>query len=300
MSTLKILTQTLFGLILAGRTQAHMADPVPLSAFIALPRPVPTIELQYGAAQAQAIDVFVPRGKGPHPVAILIHGGCWTASAAGREQLRHLGASLAQDGIAVWSIGYRRADEAGGGFPGTYQDVGNALDQLVAAAASSKFDLSKAVVVGHSAGGHLALWAMSRPLLPSDSPLFRDKPFTPSRAVILAGIGDLQSFAPHMARSCGPAIFDALTARGSVLPQVSPQAMGAPKGSIVLLSGVLDRLVPPYMAHEYAIGLRQAPGLNLSLRNIEGAGHFDLVTPGTPAWRVVREEIDKALASPGQ
>jgi acetyl esterase/lipase len=79
---------------------------------------MPTSEIRYGTAPAQAIDLFLPRGRGPHPVAILIHGGCWSRETAGREQLRHLGGALAERGIAVWSIGYRRANEAGGGCRG--------------------------------------------------------------------------------------------------------------------------------------------------------------------------------------
>ena len=109
---------------------ASAADPVELSAFIALARPEPTLQVRYGAEPPQGIDIFLPAGSGPHPVAILIHGGCWSTVTAGREQLRHLGADLAERGIAVWSIGYRRANEAGGGYPGTFQDVSAAIDRL--------------------------------------------------------------------------------------------------------------------------------------------------------------------------
>jgi acetyl esterase/lipase len=107
-----------------------VADPVELSTFIRLARPSPTAVLQYGPSDSQAADLFLPSGDGPHPLAILIHGGCWSATTAGREQLRHIGAELAARGIAVWSIGYRRADEPGGGYPGTFQDVGTAIDRL--------------------------------------------------------------------------------------------------------------------------------------------------------------------------
>jgi acetyl esterase/lipase len=92
------------------------ADPVELASFIALDKPTPSAVLPYGPAASQAVDVFLPGGKGPHPVAILIHGGCWRdLPGAGREQLRPIAAELAKQSIAVWSIGYRRADENGGG-----------------------------------------------------------------------------------------------------------------------------------------------------------------------------------------
>jgi hypothetical protein len=94
------------------------ADPVELPAFMEIPRPEPTLQLRYGSAPDAAIDVFLPQAPGPYPVAILIHGGCWSAHTAGREQLRHIGAELARQGIAAWSIGYRRADEEGAAIPG--------------------------------------------------------------------------------------------------------------------------------------------------------------------------------------
>src|SRR3712207_5204495 len=108
---------------------------------------------------------------------------------AGREQLRHLGPELTRRGIAVWSPGYRRADEPGGGYPGTFQDVGVAIDRLREAAPIHRLDLSRTVLVGHSAGGHLALWAAARGGLPAASPLHAPAPFVPHAVVSLAGVG---------------------------------------------------------------------------------------------------------------
>src|SRR4051794_22275746 len=117
--------------MLALASPVAAADPVDLAGFIGLPRPAPTLEIRYGSSPSQAIDVFLPAGPGPHPVAILVHGGCWKdIEGAGREQLRHLGPELTRRGIAVWNLGYRRADEPGGGFPGTFRDVARAIDRL--------------------------------------------------------------------------------------------------------------------------------------------------------------------------
>nr|WP_318284381.1 MULTISPECIES: hypothetical protein [unclassified Methylobacterium] len=85
------------------------ADPVELATFRDLPRPEASLRVAYGKAPAQGVDVFLPDGPGPHPVAVLIHRGCWSAGTARREQMRHLGPELTRRGIAVWSIGYRRA-----------------------------------------------------------------------------------------------------------------------------------------------------------------------------------------------
>src|SRR3712207_3162077 len=125
---------------------------------------------------------------------------------AGREQLRHLGPELTRRGIAVWSIGYRRADEPGGGYPGTFQDVAQAIDRLRWDADRYGLDLTRTVLAGHSAGGHLALWAAARRHLPAASPLHQPDPFVPSAVISLAGIGDLKAFArfvPMLDRKSG-------------------------------------------------------------------------------------------------
>ncbi|KMO32290.1 esterase [Methylobacterium variabile] len=270
------------------------ADPVELSTFRDLPRPNPTVQVAYGEALAQGVDVFLPDGPGLHPVAVLIHGGCWSATTAGREQMRHLGAELAQRGIAVWSIGYRRANEAGGGYPGTYQDVRAALDRLTEDAPTYRLDLSRVVLAGHSAGGHLALWAVSRGSLPTGSQLYGSPQFVPRAVISLGGVGDLATFARFVPVLCGPGIAERL-APADKLAEVSPAALTPSAGSIVMVSGVLDRLIPPWVAYDYARALRGKSAIEPRLVNIPEAGHFDLVTPSAPAWKQARSLIEEAL-----
>jgi len=286
---------------ISGAPAAYAADPVELAAFIALPRRSPTTVLQYGPAAAQAVDLFLPTGSGPHPVAILIHGGCWSAATAGREQLRHVGVELANLGIAVWSIGYRRANEDGGGYPGTFQDVGRAIDRLRSDADHYHLDLSRTVLVGHSAGGHLALWAMARDGLPAASPLYSAEPFMPRSAISLAGVGDLEAFAHLVPILCGPGVVEKLvpaTTSTGGYAEISPAALPPPKGKVVMISGILDRLVPPYAAHDYARAMLRKQATATERVDIPGAGHFDLVTPGTDAWAEVRGRIQSALGEP--
>jgi acetyl esterase/lipase len=220
-------------LAVAGIAPAsHAAEPMGIPAFMAIPRPTPTAEIRYGEAPTQAIDLFLPDGHGPFPVVVLIHGGCWSQRTAAREQLRHLGEDLARRGIATWSIGYRRADEAGGGYPGTYLDVGNAIDRLRDEAPRHRLDLSRTVLVGHSAGGHLALWAASRDRLPASSVLRVDAPFVPRDVVAIAGVGDLASFAPLIPGVGGPGIGERLVGepsaeRPDVYADISPAAIPA-------------------------------------------------------------------------
>ena len=273
------------------------AEPIDIPAFQAIERPVPTAQLAYGDALAQAIDVFVPDGQGPFPVAVLIHGGCWSVRTAAREQVRHLGADLAARGIATWSIGYRRADEEGGGYPGTYQDVASAIDRLRGEAPRLGLDLSRVVLVGHSAGGHLALWAASRDRLPARSVLRVDDPFVPREVVSIAGIGDLRAFLPQVPGLCGQDVADRLVGvatqeRADVYSDTSPAALPAPGARITMVSGILDRLVPPYVAHDYAQAMRGQ--VDVELVEVRNAGHFDLVAQGE-AWREVRAYVERAL-----
>lgn len=284
----------------SGLAHAQANEPVELATFAALARPSPSIVIPYGARDSQAVDVFLPAGPGPHPVAILIHGGCWSAKTAGREQLRHLGAELADRGIAVWSIGYRRADEEGGGYPGTFQDVARAVDQLKTEAERYRFDLSRTVAVGHSAGGHLALWAAARGGLPEGSVLrSAQPPFIPRSVISLAGVGDLQAFARFVPLLCGPGVIDKLVpapAPPALYAEISPAALPPAQGRVVMFSGILDRLVPPYVAHDFERAMHKKHGKTTELVDITGAGHFDFVTPGTTAWGRVRDRIEAALS----
>ena len=269
------------------------AAPTDLAAYAAFPRPEPTQALRYGPAQAQGIDIFLPAGAGPFPVAILIHGGCWSdLPGAGREQLRHLGADLAANGIAAWSVGYRRADELGGGYPGTFNDVAEAIDLLRSQARRLNLDLTRTVIAGHSAGGHLALWAAARGRLPAASPLAQPEPLLPGGVISLAGIGDLRAFAPQVSLICGPHIIERLTGAHDTYAEISPAELPAPGAPVVMISGVLDRLVPPYVADDFA---RTRSRASTALVDIPGAGHFDLVMPGTPAYATVLQAIHHAL-----
>jgi acetyl esterase/lipase len=279
---------------------ACCASPVELAAFRALARPAPTAVVQYGTAASQGIDVFLPGGPESHPLVILIHGGCWTVTTAGREQLRHVGAELASRGFAVWSIGYRRADEAGGGYPGTFEDVATAIDRARSDAARYHFDLSRSVLVGHSAGGHLALWASARDQLPAESPVYREQPFVPRSVISLAGVGDLAAFARFVPVLCGPGIIEKLVpaaASTRAYAEISPAALPPPRGRVTMVSGVLDRLVPPYVAYDYAYAMQQKHAKTTALVDVRDAGHFDLVTPGTLAWEEVSSRIAEAVSA---
>src|SRR5258706_14697474 len=120
------------------------------------PPPPADARVPYGGDPNQFGDVRVPKSAGPHPAVVNIHGGFWRA----RYDLGHAGhlcAALAKAGIASWNLEYRRVGNAGGGWPGSFEDVTQGFLFLREIAARFALDLKRVVVIGHSAGGQLAL-----------------------------------------------------------------------------------------------------------------------------------------------
>src|SRR3954464_13514876 len=124
--------------------------------FLALPE-----RHRYGPHRYNRADLWLPRGDDPHPVVVVVHGGYWQATY-GKAIMKPVCADLVRRGVAAWNIEYRRLGRGqGGGWPATFDDVAAAIDHL-ASAADGRVDLGSVAAVGHSAGGHLALWAASR------------------------------------------------------------------------------------------------------------------------------------------
>jgi acetyl esterase/lipase len=124
-------------------------------------------------------------------VVLMVHGGCWRADLPGPELLAWQAEALRRQGLAVWSIRYRRLGHEGGGYPGTFQDVARGADHLRELARDQPLDLSRVLATGHSAGGHLALWLAARKQLPATSALGVKDPLAVHAVVPLAGVGDL-------------------------------------------------------------------------------------------------------------
>ena len=156
-----------------------------------LPSRAPDRRITYGADASQYGELRVPGGTGPHPLVVLIHGGCFKGTYATAQDLGAMADALKADGIATWNIEYRRLGQSGGGWPGTYLDVGRAVDHVRAIAGEYHLDLGRVVVVGHSAGGHLAMWAAARRRLTKASDLYVADPLKLRGAVDLAGPVDL-------------------------------------------------------------------------------------------------------------
>lgn len=272
----------------ASASAAH-AEPATVQDYMNQPQVRADVRIAYGPAPAQVADLFLPKGKGPHPVVVLLHGGCYLAEYQGLAQTSGVAADLARRGYAVWNVDYRKLGEAGAGYPGTFLDVADAVDRLRAEAPRYRLDLHRVVALGHSAGGHLALWAAARPRIPRSSPLWRSDPL-PIRAVVsLGGIGDLEGQGEVFGGACGadviPRIIGAAD-RPRPYADTSPAALLPTGTRTVMISGEFDHVMPPFTGRQYVERLTAAGDAGEAVA-IPGASHFDVVIPTTAAWRVV-------------
>jgi len=266
-------------------TSAPARDPLSFSDLLARPRAQADARIAYGADPLQFGELWLPKGEGPVPVVVLIHGGCWQADLPGTELMDYLAADLRDRGYAVWNIEYRRIGHAGGAWPGTFKDAAAGIDHLRTLAGPHRLDLSRVVLVGHSAGGHLATWAAARSGLPKYSPLWSAKPLPVKGVVSLAGINDLEAFRATGPDRCGgpQTIDDLVSARIRAIKDpyldTSPARLPAPEAEVIVISGALDPIVPP------SFGPPFAARWNAKAIEIVGAGHFELIDPTSEAWK---------------
>ena len=198
------------------------------------------------------------------PTAALVHGGFWRA-AYGPDLMDALALDLEGRGWTVANVSYLRVGERGGGWPGT-------LDSVRAAVAAARPD----VVIGHSAGGHLALWSAFHVRC--------------AMAVSMAGVVDLGA----AAALGGGAVVDLLGGRPDEVPgryaAASPRALLPLGVRTLLVHGALDDTVPVSMSEAYAAAAREA-GDDVELAVIPGEGHFECLDPASASWQAVVDRL---------
>jgi acetyl esterase/lipase len=244
------------------------------------PRVVP-----YGPERDQFLELTLPAGDAPAPVAVVLHGGFWRA-AYGVELARPLAADLAGAGWAAVAVEYRRVG-SGGGWAETLLDVAAALDILPDLPVAGRLDLGELVVIGHSAGGHLAAWAAGRGRLPEGAPGAGPR-VRVSAAVLQAGVLDLLAAAEQ---DLGAGAARAFLGAG---PEEAPERWAAadpvrllPTGAAVLcVHGAGDDVVPLDQSERYAAAAAAA-GDRIEVRVLPG-DHMALIDPAGDAWRLVR------------
>jgi acetyl esterase/lipase len=281
---------------------ASPQQPITFEQVAALPSRPPDHTIAYGSAPAQFGHLRLPTGTAgresgaPYPVVIFIHGGCYRSEYS----IAHAGAleqALADSGYAVWSLEYRRVGDPGGGWPGTFQDVGRAADHLKTLASQFPLDLRRVVAAGHSAGGNLALWLAARRRIPKDSELHVDGPLAVAGVLALAPAGDLAEM--HAKNGCGGIVEQLMGGAPASVPDryraaspVKLAPIGIPQ---VLVVGGRDSSFASFGRSYY--DLATAAG-ERAIRTIEvpEAGHFDVIAPTTRAWATVKNTLDDLLS----
>lgn len=246
-------------------------------------------------------ELRLPDTDGPHPVAIVIHGGFWKQEFD-LGITRDVAVDLTASGWATWNIEYSRVGQESGGWPGTFLDAAQATDALRMLQKDHDLDLGKVVTIGHSAGGHLALWLAGRKNLPETSPLYTNQPLPIRAAVSLAGVNDLKAMHDvHQFRdgalgnpSDNP-VADLLGGTPEEVPERFRE--GSPKELLplattqILLHGDLDIHVPVGISDDYQEWAENM-GDAVKYVRISGAEHFMLTDTTTRAFARVKEEMD--------
>lgn len=240
--------------------------------------PPSDLRLGYGADPSQFVDIRLPKNKKQACSVMNIHGGYWRA----KYDLLHTGhlcAALTAKGCATWNIEYRRVGNPGGGWPGTFEDIGNAYRFIKQIAPRYSLDPSRIFVMGHSAGGQLAL------CLAAHEPSVHG-------AVSLAGVIDLRrAFDLHLSND---AVVDFLGGKPTEVADhyqdADPMRLQiAPCRQCVIL-GSADVDVPPVLSRDY-VSKKKKEKENVELVEIAKAAHFDLIDPRSTAWPRVAAKV---------
>jgi acetyl esterase/lipase len=279
-------------------TTPKLMTPADLQVLPMLP---PDHRLAYGDDANQVGELRLPSGRGPNPVVVLIHGGCWKAEYATLRDLAPMGDALKAEGIASWNIEYRRLRQPGSGWPGTYLDVGRAIDHLRQVASTHRLDLTRVVVLGHSAGGHLAMWAGTRQRIPPTSALHVANPLPVRGVVNLAGTIDMGENIAYMEAECKDTVVSSMLGGSpSSVPeryrQVSANTMVPLGVQQVLIWGEHEQFVPLPLARSHVDAATQA-GDRARVIVVPAMGHFELASPRSSGWPTVLDAIRSVLAN---
>jgi acetyl esterase/lipase len=246
------------------------------------PQPVPDKREAYGTDPNQFVELRLPRGKGPYPVLLNLHGGYWRA----KYDLAHAGhlcEALRTAGVATFNVEYRRVGDPGGGWPGTFADIRSAYRYARQEAARLQLDLNRLVVMGHSAGGQLALC-----LAAHEASL--------TRAISLAGVVDLKkACALHLSHD---AVVEFLGGTPEEVPEhyreADPMELKIPQARQWLVHGSDDDTVPVEFGRDYVAQKKKA-GETVDLVEIPRCGHFDVIDPDSAAFQQVTAAVLSAL-----
>lgn len=264
---------------------------------VALEQPEPDHRIRYGDDPLQFGELRLPQGRPPYPVAVVVHGGCWRA-AYDVSHIRHFADALRQAGIATWTLEYRRVGNPGGGFPGTFLDVAAGLDHIKNIASRYGLDPRRVIALGHSAGGHLALWLAGRVKLGRAHALRGGEPLKLKGVLALAAVDDLRravqaNVCSDMAVKLLGGTPDAVPERYDAASPIELLPLGIP---VAIVHGERDPVVPVSFARQFAASA-ESVGDTVALTLVRDAGHFELIAAGSSSWAAVLD-ASRALLGP--
>jgi acetyl esterase/lipase len=244
----------------------------------------------YGSDPEQHAELWLPDDGDWLPVVVLIHGG-FCRARYNLDRMRPLAADLTGRGMAVWNLEYRRVGQSGGGWPGTLNDVATGIQALKNL--DAPLDLGRVALVGHSAGGHLALWAAGAG---DGMPGAPRREVAPIAAVSLAGVADLRAgVADNLSNG---AVADFLGATPDEAPDrylaaspIERLPLGIPQ---LLVHGDADENVPVSQSRGY-VAAATAAGDDVELLELPGADHFVVVDPSSGAWEATASWLARRL-----
>jgi acetyl esterase/lipase len=239
--------------------------------------------ISYGDHPAQVCELYAASLDGPRPAAVLLHGGFWRRRY-GRELEGGIARDLAARGWAVWNVEYRRVGDDGG-WPETFEDVAAAIDALADAPAAVDFE--RVVTIGHSAGGHLALWLAARPGLPDGAPGAAPR-VRATAAVSQAGALDLHEVSRlRLSNAAVHELLDGTPAEVGHRYELASPARRLPIGvPLLAVHGARDGDVPVHVSREFAAAATAA-GDDCELVVVDDEGHYEHLEPGSLSWRAV-------------
>jgi acetyl esterase/lipase len=256
------------------------------------PAPPASLELRYGEHDDQVVEVWLPPDCSSAPLVIFLHGGFWRAQWD-RSHAKPLAADLARRGYPVALVEYRRVGQPGGGWPGTFADVAAALaavphllTETLAFRGLPAVNIDRPVLMGHSAGGHLALWYAGV------------APDAVRGVLALAPVADLSE--AYRLRLDNGAVADLLDGDPATVPDryksADPLARLPLNVPVVIVHGADDVQVPIGISKGYVLAAQQA-GDDVALIDLPGVEHFAVIDPLSSAWPAVLDGL-RALARP--
>jgi len=240
-------------------------------------QPPANARLHYGDDQFQFGDLRVPEGTGPFPAAMFVHGGFWRA----RYDLEHAGllcAALTKSGFLTLNIEYRRVGNPGGGWPGSFEDVTAGYQFLRQLAGKYPIDPKHILVIGHSAGGQLALALAAH--------------YNSIRAAVsLAGVLNLRrAWELHLSHD---AVAEFLGGPPALVPEHYDEASPAEleiRRKQLIVHGVRDQTVPVEMSRDY-VKQKRAKREEITFLELPSSGHYELIDPDSSAFLNISKEL---------